>query len=134
MQALLSVSVATKLAEEDPAFSSIRSLNFKRMLLLSLGTGTTSDFAKTYTAEQAATWGILQWGSAIQAMTGAASSYMTDYYLSTVFQALDSQDNYLRVQVSPNSISIIGNLRKFHQFTILSILSDFDVSRINGQN
>ncbi|WMV40273.1 hypothetical protein MTR67_033658 [Solanum verrucosum] len=35
---------------------------------------------------------------AIQPMINAASSYMTDYYLSTAFQALDSQNNYLRVQ------------------------------------
>ncbi|MBV7596192.1 hypothetical protein KVQ91_23830, partial [Escherichia coli] len=31
-------------------------------------------------------------------MTNAASSYMTDYYISTVFQARHSQNNYLRVQ------------------------------------
>ncbi|XP_027774898.1 patatin group D-3-like isoform X2 [Solanum pennellii] len=98
MQALLSISVATKLAEEDPAFASIRSLNLKKMLLLSLGTGTNSEFDKTYTANETAKWGIFQWKSVIQPMLDAASSYMTDYYLSTVFQALDSQDNYLRVQ------------------------------------
>ncbi|KAK6781533.1 hypothetical protein RDI58_019329 [Solanum bulbocastanum] len=96
--ALLSISVATKLAEEDPAFASIRSLNYKKMLLLSLGTGTTSDFHRTYTAEEAARWGIPMWMTVIQNMTNAASSYMTDYYLSTAFQALDSQNNYLRVQ------------------------------------
>ncbi|KAK6781536.1 hypothetical protein RDI58_019332 [Solanum bulbocastanum] len=96
--ALLSVSVATRLAREDPAFASIRSLNYKKMLLLSLGTGTTSEFDKTYTAEEAAKWGAVQWMLVIQKMTDAASSYMTDYYLSTAFQALDSQNNYLRVQ------------------------------------
>ncbi|KAL3329628.1 hypothetical protein AABB24_033798 [Solanum stoloniferum] len=96
--ALLSVSVAMKLAEEDPAFASIRSLNYKKMLLLSLGTGTTSEFDKTYTAKEAANWGFVQWMLVIQKMTDAASSYMTDYYLSTAFQALDSQNNYLRVQ------------------------------------
>nr|XP_004244529.1 patatin-08-like [Solanum lycopersicum] len=96
--ALLSVSVATKLAEEDPAFASIRSLNLKKMLLLSLGTGTNSEFDKTYTANETAKWGYFQWKSVIPPMLDASSSYMTDYYLSTVFQALDSQDNYLRVQ------------------------------------
>uniref|UniRef100_M1BFI9 Patatin n=1 Tax=Solanum tuberosum TaxID=4113 RepID=M1BFI9_SOLTU len=113
---LLSISVATKLAEEDPAFASIKSLNYKQMLLLSLGTGTTSEFDKSHTAEEAAKWGILQWMLPLQEMTSAASSYMNDYYLSTVFQALDSQNNYLRVQVSPNLIIIIiiGNLHKSH--------------------
>jgi len=102
VQSLLSISVATRLAQEDPAFASIKSLNYKQMLLLSLGTGTNSEFAKNYTAEEAAKWGILQWMSPIWEMRSAASSYMNDYYLSTVFQALDSQNNYLRVQVSPN--------------------------------
>jgi len=83
-------------------FASIKSLNYKQMLLLSLGTGTNSEFYETYTAEEAAKWGILQWMSPIWEMRSAASSYMNDYYLSTVFQALDSQNNYLRVQVSPN--------------------------------
>jgi len=102
VQSLLSISVATRLAQEDPAFASIKSLNYKQMLLLSLGTGTNSEFYETYTAEEAAKWGIFRWMSVIQKMTNAASSYMTDYYLSTAFQALDSQNNYLRVQVSPN--------------------------------
>nr|Q42502.1 RecName: Full=Patatin-2-Kuras 3; Flags: Precursor [Solanum tuberosum]AAA66198.1 patatin precursor [Solanum palustre]AAZ75960.1 patatin precursor [Solanum tuberosum]CAA25592.1 patatin [Solanum tuberosum] len=96
--ALLSLSVATKLAQVDPKFASIKSLNYKQMLLLSLGTGTNSEFDKTYTAEEAAKWGPLRWILAIQQMTNAASSYMTDYYLSTVFQARHSQNNYLRVQ------------------------------------
>ncbi|KAG5589002.1 hypothetical protein H5410_039516 [Solanum commersonii] len=96
--ALLSISVATKLAQVDPKFASIKSLNYKQLLLLSLGTGTNSEFDKTYTAEEAAKWGALRWMLVIQQMTNAASSYMTDYYLSTVFQARHSQNNYLRVQ------------------------------------
>ncbi|XP_049378567.1 patatin-02 isoform X1 [Solanum stenotomum] len=97
--ALLSVSVAMKHAEnEDPAFASIKSMNYKKMLLLSLGTGTTSDFRETYTAAEAARWGPLKWMDVIQNMTQAGSTYMTDYYLSTAFKALGSQDNYLRVQ------------------------------------
>ncbi|KAG5589007.1 hypothetical protein H5410_039521 [Solanum commersonii] len=97
--ALLSVSVAMKHAEdEDPAFASIKSLNYKKMLLLSLGTGTTSDFDETYTAAEAARWGPFRWMQVIQKMTNAGSTYMTDYYLSSAFKALGSQDNYLRVQ------------------------------------
>nr|Q3YJT0.1 RecName: Full=Patatin-2-Kuras 4; Flags: Precursor [Solanum tuberosum]AAZ75961.1 patatin precursor [Solanum tuberosum] len=96
--ALLSLSVATKLAQVDPKFASIKSLDYKQMLLLSLGTGTNSEFDKTYTAQETAKWGPLRWMLAIQQMTNAASSYMTDYYISTVFQARHSQNNYLRVQ------------------------------------
>ncbi|KAH0740075.1 hypothetical protein KY290_033118 [Solanum tuberosum] len=96
--ALLSVTVAMKHAEnEDPAFASIKSMNYTKILLLSLGTGTTSDI-DTYTPNETANWYDIRWLPVIQKMTNAGSAYMTDYYLSTAFKALGSQDNYLRVQ------------------------------------
>ncbi|XP_049378570.1 probable inactive patatin-3-Kuras 1 isoform X3 [Solanum stenotomum] len=117
--ALLSVSVAMKHAEnEDPAFASIKSLNYKQMLLLSLGTGTTSELYKNYTAEEAAKWGILQWLLPLQEMRSAASSYMNDYYLSTVFQALDSQNNYLRVQEN----ALTGTATKFDDASVANMI------------
>ncbi|XP_049378573.1 probable inactive patatin-3-Kuras 1 isoform X6 [Solanum stenotomum] len=115
---LLSISVATRLAQEDPAFASIRSLNYKQMLLLSLGTGTTSELYKNYTAEEAAKWGILQWLLPLQEMRSAASSYMNDYYLSTVFQALDSQNNYLRVQEN----ALTGTATKFDDASVANMI------------
>lgn len=98
--------------QADPAFASISSLNYKNILLLSLGTGTSSELHDTYTAEEAARWGALRWifhngSSPLIRMGNRASSYMNDYYISTLFQALNAQNNYLRIQVRPTNYYFI---------------------------
>ncbi|XP_015161448.1 probable inactive patatin-3-Kuras 1 [Solanum tuberosum] len=51
-------------------------------------------------------------------MRSAASSYMNDYYLSTVFQALDSQNNYLRVQEN----ALTGTATKFDDASMANMI------------
>lgn len=77
--------------------------------MISLGTGDATDFDTpvSNTAEEAAKWGIIDWlfhnnSSPLIQGVNSASSYMDDYYLATVFQALDSEKNYLRIQVRPS--------------------------------
>ncbi|KAM5558755.1 hypothetical protein ABKV19_020442 [Rosa sericea] len=73
-----------------------------RFLLISLGTG--SSAKSKYDARVAAKWGIMAW--LMQAnfqcplldVLTEASSDMVDCHLSTLFQALWSDDNYLRIQ------------------------------------
>ncbi|KAM5569823.1 hypothetical protein ABKV19_017036 [Rosa sericea] len=73
-----------------------------RFLLISLGTG--SSAKSKYDARVAAKWGIIAW--LMQAnfqcplldVLTEASSDMVDCHLSTLFQALWSDDNYLRIQ------------------------------------
>ncbi|MCD7459919.1 putative inactive patatin-3-Kuras 1 [Datura stramonium] len=103
--ALVALSIASRrAAEEDPAFRSIKKLNYTEVLLLSLGTGTTEDFDKTYTAEEAAGWGALQWlfhnypPSPLLQFAHKGGSYMNDYYIATLFHALNADKNYLRIQ------------------------------------
>ncbi|KAM3270540.1 patatin-07 [Capsicum chacoense] len=104
--ALVALSAAMRhAAEGDPTYRSIRSLNFKNILMISLGTGDTADFDTpvSNTAEEAAKWGAIDWlfhnnTSPLIQGVNSASSYMDDYYLTTVFQALDSEKNYLRIQ------------------------------------
>ncbi|BFG18439.1 hypothetical protein CerSpe_047130 [Prunus speciosa] len=75
---------------------------YGRFLVISLGTGTTSD--EKYDANEAAEWGALGWlvGSDFSAplveIFSQAGSDMVDFHLATVFQALQSHDNYLRIQ------------------------------------
>lgn len=76
------------------------------MLVLSLGTGIAKD-EKKYSAAAASTWGVLGWlynngASPLLDVYGDASSDIVDVHLSTIFQSLDSQNNYLRIQVLPN--------------------------------
>ncbi|XP_055819970.1 patatin-07-like [Solanum dulcamara] len=102
--AILALSVATRRAMKgDPAFASIKSMNCKKVLLLSLGTGTNSEFDKTYTANETADWGAIEWlfhnnSTPLSQMHSAACSYMDDYYIATVFKAGNAEKNYLRIE------------------------------------
>ncbi|KAL0296995.1 UNVERIFIED_CONTAM: Patatin-like protein 2 [Sesamum radiatum] len=73
-----------------------------RFLLLSLGTGSAKAEEK-YDAEGAAKWGVLGWllnggSTPLFDVFNRASSDMVDFHTSTFFQALHSQNNYLRIQ------------------------------------
>lgn len=78
-------------------------MDYGRFLVLSLGTGSAKREEK-YDAAEAASWGLLGWLTAdsstplVDVFT-ESSSDMVDFHLSTVFQALHSEQNYLRIQV-----------------------------------
>lgn len=83
-------------------FFPIKPMDYHRFLVLSLGTG--SPRAKVrYTAAEAATWGVVGWLTKSGAnplidifMRGSAD--MIDYHLEALFQALRSEENYIRIQ------------------------------------
>lgn len=84
-------------------FFAMHPLAFDRFIVLSLGTGTAKEEGK-YSANQAAKWGILGWlsngdSTPLVDVFTQASSDMVDFHLSTIFQALQSEENYLRIQV-----------------------------------
>ncbi|CDP01337.1 unnamed protein product [Coffea canephora] len=101
--ALVAMNHVTKeVSQGNPDFFSIRSQEYSRFLVLSLGTGTAKEEGK-YDAEQAAKWGILGWltsggSTPLVDVFSQASSDMVDFHLSTVFQTLQSEENYLRIQ------------------------------------
>lgn len=73
------------------------------MLVLSLGTGSPKNDEK-YSAPQASKWGLFNWmfddgATPIIDFFGDASADMVDYHVSTLFQSLNSKENYLRIQV-----------------------------------
>ena len=75
----------------------------KRMLVLSLGTGEAKHEEK-YTAATASTWGLVNWlydfgATPLLDVYGDASSDMVDFHVSTLFQAIDRKNSYLRIQV-----------------------------------
>ncbi|KAF8023116.1 hypothetical protein BT93_F0573 [Corymbia citriodora subsp. variegata] len=82
-------------------FFPIKPMDYRRFLVISLGTGTRKAEGK-YTAQEAAKWGVLGWltsgGSPLIDVFSQASADMVDYHLSAVFQALHLHDNYLRIQ------------------------------------
>ena len=100
-QALLAISEVTQQqTDENPAFLSTKANDYTKILLLSLGTGT-SKSSQQFDAETVAKWGLINW-----VLTGAlmdsysdANADMNDYYLATIFQSLQAEENYLRIQV-----------------------------------
>ncbi|KAI4321538.1 hypothetical protein MLD38_034906 [Melastoma candidum] len=79
----------------------IRPMDYARFLVISLGTGTRKTEGK-YTAHEAAKWNVLGWlttgGTPLVDVFTHASSDMVDFHLSAVFQALQLEQNYLRIQ------------------------------------
>ncbi|KAL8477118.1 hypothetical protein ACS0TY_029430 [Phlomoides rotata] len=79
-------------------------MDSNRMLVLSLGTGL-ARLEHKYNARDAARWGLLGWlynkggASPLIDIFGDASSDMVDIHVSTIFQSLLAQQNYLRIQV-----------------------------------
>ncbi|XP_060200831.1 patatin-like protein 3 [Lycium barbarum] len=100
--ALIATSEVTKLIyREDPDFYPIKTSDYRKILVISIGTGKGKP---NYNAKTASKWGIVGWlfseGSnpIIDAFTDASDD-MVDYHISVAFQALRSEEHYLRIQV-----------------------------------
>ncbi|KAL9255281.1 Patatin-like protein [Drosera capensis] len=83
-------------------FFPLKPMDYHRFLVLSLGTGSPRAEMR-YTAAEAATWGVVGWLTKSGAyplidifMRG--STDMIDYHLAAIFQALRSEENYIRIQ------------------------------------
>ena len=96
--------VTKQIAEGNPDYLSIKPVDYARYLIISVGTGSAKN-EKKYDAETASKWGAKGWllyqGSnpLIDVFT-QASADMADYHLSVVTQAIHSENNYLRIQVT----------------------------------
>ncbi|KAL2522836.1 Patatin-like protein 2 [Forsythia ovata] len=77
-------------------------MDTNRMLVLSLGTGI-AKLEEKYNVKEATKWGMLGWvynngASPLLDIYGDASSDMVDIHVSTLFQSLRNEKNYLRIQ------------------------------------
>ncbi|OAY79715.1 Patatin-like protein 2, partial [Ananas comosus] len=121
-------------------FSKMKPMDCKKLLVISLGTGSNKSEEK-FTATDAAKWGIFGWllqknATPIVDIFNQASADMVDIYLSVLFQALHCEENYLRIQDanltgSTNSVdgSSSENMQKLVQ--IGTDLLKKPVSRVN---
>lgn len=85
-------------------FKDVEPMDSKRMLVLSLGTGTTSMDAPKYDAVKASNWSMLDWLShqgsiPILDACSQASSDLVDFHVSALFKSSGCNENYLRIQV-----------------------------------
>ncbi|KAK9109595.1 hypothetical protein Sjap_017655 [Stephania japonica] len=138
---MLTMSMITKeLLMENERFHPMKPIEYEKLLVLSLGTGSAKQESK-YDAAAAAKWGILGWlynGAStplIDAFT-QASGDMVDIHASILFQALGCGENYLRIEVddlagdaSSVDISTTENMKKLIQ-TGEELLKK-QVSRVN---
>lgn len=101
----MAISQVTKqIFDANPDFFPIRATDYGRFLVISIGTGLPK-IEQKYNAKMAAKWGTLGWllhGGSVPLVDvfTMASADMVDFHISAVFQALHSEDNYLRIQVS----------------------------------
>ncbi|KAJ4967131.1 hypothetical protein NE237_018980 [Protea cynaroides] len=86
----------------NPDFSPFKPMEYGRFLVISIGTGV-AKIEQKYNAMEAAKWGALEWlynggSTPLVNVFSQASGDMVDFHLSVVFQALHSEENYLRIQ------------------------------------
>ncbi|XP_047974542.1 patatin-like protein 2 [Salvia hispanica] len=100
---LVAVREVTKeVVSRSEDFFPIQTLECAKLLVISLGTGSAKQEEK-YTAEMASKWGVMSWllhgnSTPIIDVYSQASTDVVDYFLSVIFQAQTSQQNYLRIQ------------------------------------
>ncbi|KAG8632593.1 patatin-like protein 2 [Manihot esculenta] len=103
-------AVMKEINSENTDFFPLKPTDYKRFLVLSLGTGSPKSEEK-YHAHDAAKWGLLGWltsenSTPLVDVFMQASSDMVDFHIATLFQALHSEENYLRIQDD----TLTGNL------------------------
>ncbi|CAI9758790.1 unnamed protein product [Fraxinus pennsylvanica] len=115
-------------------------MDTKRMLVLSLGTGI-AKLEEKYSVEDAKRWGLLGWvynngATPLFNIYADASSDMVDIHVSTLFQSLRNEKNYLRIQEDTLSgdASSLDIATTKHMRTLIQIgdsLLKKPVSRVN---
>ncbi|PQQ18187.1 patatin-like protein 1 isoform X1 [Prunus yedoensis var. nudiflora] len=102
--ALVAISeVIKQIKKQNPDFMEIKPKEcYDRLLMVSLGTGTDRSELK-YNAKKASKWSIIGWlyedgSSPLLECYNEASACMVDYHNCVVFQAFQSEQNYLRIE------------------------------------
>ncbi|RDY13399.1 Patatin-like protein 1, partial [Mucuna pruriens] len=107
---LVAIREVTRKLIRSPDGKSVNPLDYNRFLVLSIGTGSNKGEEK-YDAKMVSKWGILTWlfnsgSTPIIDCFSEASYDMVDYHNAVVFSALQSEDNYLRIQDN----TLVGDL------------------------
>ncbi|XP_056170034.1 patatin-like protein 1 isoform X2 [Syzygium oleosum] len=100
---LIAISeVSRQILNEDPDFFDIKPpMNYTRLLVISLGTGSNMSELK-FDAKKASKWGLLCWlvkdgSSPLIDVYSQGSADIVDYHNRVVFRAYNSEENYLRI-------------------------------------
>ncbi|KAG5542177.1 hypothetical protein RHGRI_021892 [Rhododendron griersonianum] len=106
------VAANNPILKRNPDYSAIEKMDYGRLLVISLGTGT-AKIEEKYVANDAAKWGLLGWltsdgSSPLIDVFSHASADMVDLHLSVIFQALHSEKKYLRIQKNLEDLVKVG--------------------------
>ncbi|GJZ50910.1 patatin-like protein 2, partial [Tanacetum coccineum] len=100
---LVAISQVTKqVFSENPDLFPIKPTDYGRFLVISIGAGASKDVGP-YNAKMESKWGIFGWlvqngSTPIVDVFTHASGDMVDNHISVFFQAVHSQNNYIRIQ------------------------------------
>ncbi|KAJ8430014.1 hypothetical protein Cgig2_008453 [Carnegiea gigantea] len=100
---LVAISEVTKqILKKNPDFFPISPTDYERLLVISLGTGSSMKEHK-YDAKIASKWGVVSWlydngSTPLVDAYGQAMVDMIDFHNCVAFEAYHSQNNYLRIQ------------------------------------
>ncbi|KAJ4767650.1 Patatin [Rhynchospora pubera] len=115
--------------------------NYDKFLVISLGTG--SNKSTKLCAAEASKWGVLGWiwnrhngNSPIIDIFNYANADMTDIHVAVLFQALQSEANYLRIQQDelPGSLASMDDSSEENMDNLCKVgekLLDAPASRVN---
>ncbi|XP_016433106.2 patatin-like protein 1 [Nicotiana tabacum] len=132
--------VSREIKTKKMEYEDMKTADCKKMLVLSLGTGTGTNKEK-YNARSASRWGVLGWmynngASPLLDIFSDASTDVVDIHVSTMFQSLHNEKNYLRIQndtltgeAASTDISTMKNMQ-----TLVQVGKDLlkkPVSRVN---
>ncbi|KAG6492668.1 hypothetical protein ZIOFF_047633 [Zingiber officinale] len=87
-------------------------MDYRQFLVISIGTREHKQ-TERYSARESARWGLLEWmwnrgKSPLVQIFREATSDLVDIYASVVFQALESEGNYLRIQIEWQDDTLTG--------------------------
>ncbi|PHT25846.1 Patatin-like protein 3 [Capsicum baccatum] len=94
--------ISKEILKKNKDFFPIKPMDYGRFLVISIGTGAAKR-EQEYNSSLAAKWGIISWlfhkgSTPLFEIFTQSSADMIDYHNSVVFQALRSEDSYLRIQ------------------------------------
>lgn len=95
--------VTREIVSGNNQFFPIKPTDYNKFLVISIGTGS-NKIEEKYTAQEVSKWGTFGWlnrkgASPIIDIFNIGSADMVDIHLATLFQALRSEESYLRIQV-----------------------------------
>ncbi|CAL9059683.1 unnamed protein product [Musa banksii] len=136
--------VTKEIFMENADFFPIKPVDYGRFLVISLGTGSNKR-EERFSAEESGKWGLLGWlynkgTTPIIDIFSQASADMVDIHASVLFQALHSEQHYLRIQqedalvgdTASVDVSTRENLEKLME--VGGNLLKKPVSRVNLEN